>query len=84
MWSCPNSHAGRSRISFTRIVDLCNLCLDIVGEEVVQEGAEVVRHERSCLLSGVLRARVRFPASRGRAMSRSLLIFSERRLRFSF
>ena len=41
--------------SLTRIVDLCNLSLDIVGEEVVRERAEVVRHERSCLLSGILR-----------------------------
>ena len=40
--------------SLTRIVDLCNLVLDIAGEEVVQERTEVVRHERSCLLSGLL------------------------------
>ena len=40
--------------SLTRIVDVCNLVLDIQGEEVVQERNEVVRHERSCLLSGLL------------------------------
>ncbi len=40
--------------SLTRIVDLTNLVLDIQGEEVVQEKNEVVRHERSCLLSGLL------------------------------
>jgi hypothetical protein len=37
--------------SLTRVVDLCNACLDIVGDEVVREKDEVVRHERECLLS---------------------------------
>ena len=42
--------------SLTRLVDATNVCLDIVGEEVVFTEKEVIRHEKECLLGPMMHA----------------------------
>lgn len=42
--------------SLTRIIDVANTFLDIVGSEAKREQGEVVRHEHACFLSPMLHA----------------------------